>query len=243
MKILNFELENWRCFYGHQKIIFEHRPGKITVFHGANGGGKTALINGLRCLFYGKVSSSFKNPTRLINNQAFKDAAKGDIVCAKLVCEFEEQGRRHKATRTVRVKKSSSERHESIDELIVIRDGASVPEPDILINNVIPEAIHEFFYCEGEAIKKIFIDGHSQQNDMLDKLPLQIKEWFKISRLARTKDEAKKASNYLVNQIQKIDPVKMFHSNSKSKVCTGRRKEEPRGPCKSKLERQSRIDN
>lgn len=205
MKILKFELENWRCFHGPQKITFDHRPGKITVFHAANGGGKTALINGLRCLFYGKVSSSFKNPTRLINNQAYKDAPQGESVCAKLVCEFEEQGRRHKATRNVHARKSSSERHESIDELIIVRDGKPVPDPVALINNVIPEAIHEFFYCEGEAIKKIFVDAHTQQNDLLDKLPSQIKEWFKISRLARTKDEANKASNYLVNQIQKSD--------------------------------------
>lgn len=80
MKIKKITLNNFRQFKGTHKIEFPEEDGIITVVHGENGFGKTALLNAFLWGFYGKegLTDDFKLQDDLINDvvvQQDKDSA------------------------------------------------------------------------------------------------------------------------------------------------------------------------
>lgn len=62
-------IHNFRQYYGTFKIVFSRDKQKnITVIHGENGTGKTALLNAFSWCLYGKIT--LPNPDDLINHTA-----------------------------------------------------------------------------------------------------------------------------------------------------------------------------
>ena len=63
MKLQELQLTNFRQFYGEQLIEFASGVGdkNITVLHGYNGAGKTALLNAFIWCLYGETTP---RPTR-----------------------------------------------------------------------------------------------------------------------------------------------------------------------------------
>ena len=67
------KLKNFRQFYREQTIEFSKSSNRnVTVIHGENGSGKTALLNAFSWCFYGKID--LPNPNNLINEQAINEA-------------------------------------------------------------------------------------------------------------------------------------------------------------------------
>ena len=58
MKIEKLIINNFRQFFGEIEIEFSTDELKnVTVVHGANGSGKTSLLNAFKWCFYGHESS------------------------------------------------------------------------------------------------------------------------------------------------------------------------------------------
>ena len=69
MIISKITLSNFRQFRGKQEIHFAE-PGEknVTVVHAENGFGKTALLNALHWGFWGKTTSDFTEPDKIITD-------------------------------------------------------------------------------------------------------------------------------------------------------------------------------
>lgn len=67
MKLTKLRLHNFRQFYGTTPpIVFSTDPGRVTVIHGANGAGKTALLNALTWVLYESFSRGFQLEDQLV---------------------------------------------------------------------------------------------------------------------------------------------------------------------------------
>ena len=63
MLLEKITIENWRCFYGEQKIEFASTTDRnVTLIHAENGVGKTSLLNALLWCFYKKHTPRFEKP-------------------------------------------------------------------------------------------------------------------------------------------------------------------------------------
>ncbi|PLO83493.1 hypothetical protein CWN03_20360, partial [Klebsiella quasipneumoniae] len=59
MKLIRLEINNFRQFYGKQSIDFAVDPEHgVTLIHGENNGGKTALLNALRWCLYEETTEN-----------------------------------------------------------------------------------------------------------------------------------------------------------------------------------------
>jgi len=62
-------LNNFRQFRGRQEIEFAEPGGNnVTVVHAENGFGKTALLNALHWGFWGKTTSDFAQPGKILTD-------------------------------------------------------------------------------------------------------------------------------------------------------------------------------
>ena len=78
MRIKSLELLNFRQFYGEQKINFsQDNNANVTIIHGENGSGKTALLNAFKWAFYGTTDFETKG-SNLISERCLVEASKGD---------------------------------------------------------------------------------------------------------------------------------------------------------------------
>ena len=74
MKIKSIELENFRSFYGTQKIeLSTDTERNITLIHAENGSGKTAILNAILWCFHEKFTDNFNDPQSLINQSAINE--------------------------------------------------------------------------------------------------------------------------------------------------------------------------
>ena len=148
MKIISVETENIRQFSGKQKIAFSVDPKRnVTLVHGPNTSGKTTFLNAINWCFYGNFLSGFNDPDRLISENALGEYS----VTVNLD---------HEQREYIVVRKSMSRPSEStLTVLVKERDGRVVPhpQPQLLINRILPESLAPFFFFAGEMIK----DGRS----------------------------------------------------------------------------------
>ena len=74
MKIEKIKIKNFRQFYGDNELSFSLDDGRnITLIHGENGVGKTALLNAIKWAFFETMTSNFRSPKNLVNNTAKKN--------------------------------------------------------------------------------------------------------------------------------------------------------------------------
>ena len=71
MKIEKIELSNFRQFYGTQELTFSSEKNtNVSVIHGENGHGKTAILNAFKWCLFEQTTDDFKQPKELLNYQA-----------------------------------------------------------------------------------------------------------------------------------------------------------------------------
>ncbi|MGR8998239.1 MAG: AAA family ATPase [Gammaproteobacteria bacterium] len=151
-------LNNFRQYYGRVQLNFSTLAEKnVTIIHGENGVGKTALLNAIKWGFFGTVTSNFRNPTNLVNDVAQKN---GKLNCIVEI-EFEEDNRRFLLKRTYDQKTLKSTLTIFEEENSVW--GASMPEPELVINSMLPKEMAEYFFFQGEGSNAVDT-GNKQGN-------------------------------------------------------------------------------
>ena len=61
MKLERITLENFRQYFGKQRLEFSRDPQKnVTVIHGVNGAGKTSMFLAINWCLYGKSYENVK---------------------------------------------------------------------------------------------------------------------------------------------------------------------------------------
>ncbi|MCP9491207.1 MAG: AAA family ATPase [Solirubrobacteraceae bacterium MAG38_C4-C5] len=164
MILTAIELENFRQFRGTQRLELSTSPDRnVTVVYGANGAGKTSLLNAFTWALYRACSPGFEQPDHLINEQAWAEAQPGDDVAATVTLEFEHEGRRYSVRRTTVDRKNTEGAASRVKDAVVSvgfidEDGEHHNRDDTsagTINEVLPERLHRFFFFDGERIEQL----------------------------------------------------------------------------------------
>ncbi|HBW8619170.1 TPA: AAA family ATPase [Klebsiella pneumoniae] len=156
MKLIRLEINNFRQFYGKQSIDFAVDPERgVTLIHGENNGGKTALLNALRWCLYEETTENLLDPENLLNKHAESQGKNTFSVSIQL----EHENRLLDVRRIQDKNNGSSNLH--VYEII---DGCYAEKaeenPNTLINTFLPKEMSQYFFYQGEGTGTL-----SSQND------------------------------------------------------------------------------
>lgn len=158
MLLKRVKMTNFRQYHGVAELVFSTSAEKnVTIIHGENGVGKTALLNAIKWAFFAVLTPNFRNPKNLINEVA---RSSGKTKCTVEV-EFSEDDRSFLLQRTHEhsISKSRLQLYE--------KDGAtwsaSLPDPELVINSMLPKEMAEYFFFQGEGSNAVDT-GNNQGN-------------------------------------------------------------------------------
>ena len=164
MRLQSLTFENFRQFYGMQTIDFSGSKARnVTVIYGANGAGKTTILNAFTWALYKSFTPDFEEPDRLINERKWAEAPLGTDVNARIVVVFEHEGRQYTVERvTTRTKDPQAPlgrlvKNGQVKLTVVNEEGSanSVQNPTDVVNQILPERLHNFFFFNGERIENV----------------------------------------------------------------------------------------
>ncbi len=156
-------MTNFRQFAGEQTLRFASDDQRnITVIFGANGAGKTTILNAFVWTLFGEFTPDLEHPERLINDSVWAEAKSGEIVEASCDVAFEHAGCFYSASRKVEARAGADE-PQTVDPsgtlTLMIRDasGETLPShnPKDVIDQILPHRLHQFFFFNGERIERL----------------------------------------------------------------------------------------
>ena len=207
MKILSMQLENFRQYYGKQKIIFAAENENITIIFGENGKGKTGIFRALMFALYNATHIQQDNPAEKIHlvNLRLLDEKLGTVCRAEVTVLFEHNGNKFEISRSIAGAKSNNriqERNGAVKFYEIDSDGNYSPTPveepkevQKRMNQILDEEIKDFFLFDGEKI-----DTLAKTNDQVKR---EVKTAiFKLLQIDNV-EEARTLLNNLKNSEQR----------------------------------------
>lgn len=170
MKLLELRLHNFRQFYGDQRLQFDSADDarNVTVIHGFNGSGKTALLNSFVWCLYGETTPDLEEPGKLANERAIKEAASGADVEVAVELRFSVRGEMFRAQRKLAATHTpDGGGRESKPVLSLFRakpggeweraggDGAGEASAQLFIEQLLPSELYPFFFFNGERVERL----------------------------------------------------------------------------------------
>ncbi|WP_280771820.1 AAA family ATPase [Salipaludibacillus daqingensis] len=200
MLIKSIALVNFRQFYEKQYISFAESSIKnVTVIHGDNGSGKTALLHAFNWCLYGELN--LPNPKNIINEHYVAESSVGDTVQAHVNIQMEKQGVVYSITRTVKAHKESE--HKVIyyaPELSMEyrENGQSEIKYDaqLQIDRLLPSDLKSYFFFDGERIDNL--SKHDSNSD----IQMAIKRMMNLEIIERAIDHTNKAARHFRSEIK-----------------------------------------
>ncbi len=167
MKLVSLELVNFRQFFGRQQLHFADTNGgrNVTVVHGYNGAGKTALLNAFTWCLYGETTSGFKMPDRMVNELAIDSAEVGDHVSCSVTLTFERNSELWCVMRDASVAKSGPRSYDKAAPRLTLTKTDSKGETALVdaensdrvkqdrIEQFLPKSLYPFFFFDGERME------------------------------------------------------------------------------------------
>lgn len=167
MKLIQISLENFRQFYGNQKIEFAKDRENITIIFGENGKGKTGIFRALMFGLYGSThiqQDNHKDEIHLVNFIAL-DENLNMPVDAHVEVIFEANDKRYVIRRSIQGFKTASkitERMLNAELAIVDEQGNYSADPitdpeeiHSIMNEILHESIKDFFLFDAEKIETL----------------------------------------------------------------------------------------
>lgn len=170
MIIHSIQLENFRSFYGTQKIDFATDENKNTTFIWAdNNVGKTNLLNAITWCLHAQFTSSFKRNDDLLNHQAKAEGINNYSV----TLIFEETDKFYSVKRM-----GGSLPGFTLHEITNDGDFNKINNESIFINSIIPKEMMKYFIIDGEGISESVDDKGqiSASRSIKDILGFQVAE-------------------------------------------------------------------
>lgn len=187
MEFDTLQVKNFRQYHDEQSIEFSQDDSQnVTVIHGANGAGKSALRNSFRWLFYNEVD--LPQPEHIPNERAIAEANVGDRIRVEVKLEFDHEERHYWTERWAEYEKQASDDldGELIDEGAHVQyrdvDGKTVtPEnPNTSLERFIPKRLSHLFFFHGEEIDQL------SRQDNQDKVREAIRNLMGLEILERS---------------------------------------------------------
>lgn len=162
MIITKLNLVNFRQFFGSQSLEFASKEDRnVTLIHGFNGAGKTALLNAFIWCLYGRTTDDFEDSELLASEAALANAKEGEAITVRVRMTFRLSDR---SVYVVDRSKLFVKRGDHADgqpdklELSIQKDGSSQLD-DVQgakqqrINSILAESLYKFFFFNGERIE------------------------------------------------------------------------------------------
>jgi len=176
--IESIKITNFRQFYGDVYLPFStDNERNVTVVHGANGSGKTSLLNAFKWCFYDQTDFDTANEN-ILNEAAIQDSDDRGFIDISVEVVFEDEGVRYGAIRKQRFRKIGPVSAEQIEQSkfvlnVTASDGetnrSKTPSADL--QSILPKDLQPYFFFNGERIEHIAGVNQSHQiRDAIRKL-------------------------------------------------------------------------
>jgi len=211
MKLISLRLCNFRQFYGKTpEIALAAGECNTTVIHGNNGAGKTTILNAFTWVFYEKFTAAFASPELLVNKRAIAEVDFGTSVECWAEVTFEHDNKRYQLKRHCYAYQNQKDRIDYSQSkffmLIAGDDGCWYPPPQQpvdIIQGILPESLHQYFFFDGERIDHIFRD-----RDRKNRIAEDTKELLGVKVLDRAVEHLKKAKRSLQDELRAVGDSK-----------------------------------
>ncbi|MEG3437649.1 AAA family ATPase [Pannus brasiliensis CCIBt3594] len=206
MKLLSIRLCNFRQFYGKTpEIHLASGQRNTTVVHGNNGAGKTTLLNAFTWVLYERFTDAFASPELLINKRAITEVQTGTSVECSAEVNFEHESKRYQVKRKCFVYEDVNGKiqygQNNFFMLYAGDDGNWYPppqQPEDIINQILPESLHRYFFFDGEHIDHQLRHGHKGT------IAEDTKELLGVKVLDRSIEHLKKAKKSLQDEFKNL---------------------------------------
>jgi len=149
MILVSVEINNFRQFYGTQRIEFAQDPKKnITLIHAENGVGKTAFLNTILWCLFEQTTDNFEHSNILLNFSRKAEGKSGYYVYV----EFISEGRQYIAQRQF---SKTSGLQFRVFELLKNGNSSPLNNPAFFINSIIPKDMARYFFFQGEGVGRL----------------------------------------------------------------------------------------
>ena len=157
---LSLEIENWRSFYGKQRVEFSRDPDSpLTLLFAPNGAGKTAFLNALTWVLFGDFTQGFKRTDDLINHDAYSESKQNT---ARVSLEFEHLSSTYVITRTAF--------QDGVNELEVFCDGNEMTAE--ALGRLFPKPTKDIFFLAAETLNTANLD-ESESGTVTARIPVK----------------------------------------------------------------------
>lgn len=161
MILKKLRLKNFRQFKGEQALEFAQSGSKnVTVIHAENGFGKTALLNALHWVFWGKLTPDVSQPGNLIT-ECLLPTDKPNELEASVEIHYIHEEIDYILKRSITYAQCQHNFRKTTPDLRKVESGniKSMNNPESMISNQIPEAMGEFFFFNGENLNQLANEG------------------------------------------------------------------------------------
>ncbi|TCI72198.1 chromosome segregation protein SMC [Exiguobacterium sp. SH0S7] len=159
-------IENFRQYYRQNEVEFAHGSSKnVTVIHGENGSGKTALLTALIWGFYGR-ELKLPNPESIFNNKAIQESTNNrNDLSTSVQIKFEHNEYEYELCRVLYAKfdneknvlnlpknKTINQKVELTKRNVDTNQSTKIKDISYEINRILPYKLHTFFFFDGERM-------------------------------------------------------------------------------------------
>jgi DNA sulfur modification protein DndD len=161
MRIRSIELTNFRQFAGQQEFsLMGEKDRPVSLIFGANGAGKTNMLNAFTWTLYGEMSDDVEYQERMVTDSVWRATASGDFVEVAVELTLDHEGEAYRIRRSIKARKEADDQRAASAgvEMWVIRgDGSSetIEYPQPKIDSILPKRLARFFFFNGERIEKL----------------------------------------------------------------------------------------
>jgi DNA sulfur modification protein DndD len=211
MKLLSIQLCNFRQFYGRTPVIeFSKGERNTTIVHGNNGAGKTTLLNAFTWVLYHKFTPAFAGAELLVNKRAITEAKVGTSVECYVEINFEHDHKRYQVKRRCYAFRDQHDKiHSTESQLFMLVAGDDgrwihpLEQPEDIIEKILPQSLHQYFFFDGEHIEHIFRskDRHKIAEDT--------QELIGVKLLERAINHLKNAKKTLANELKNLGDLEI----------------------------------
>ncbi|GJM41424.1 MAG: ABC transporter ATP-binding protein [Ardenticatenaceae bacterium] len=158
MKLERLELNNFRQYFGQQRVKFSTDSSRhVTIIHGINGAGKTSMFMALNWCLYGKQFMG--EISELMSKEALARIPSGSRAEMWVQLTFSHDGQRYILRRMMGANRRFDGEvvvhgHEEVTLRRIGADGQAIKEnsPESTINAILPANVRTYFLFDGEKI-------------------------------------------------------------------------------------------
>lgn len=219
--ITSVELNNYRQYFGSHKIDFTFQPDKnVCLVHGRNGAGKSNFLNAITWCLYGiethkqsDISPSDGMP--LINTTAIEDLNPGRTAKGEVTIHLSADGKPWVIKRSrERGKSALGVLEQTVTEKLQViyeEDGQNkvvvTSDAQVLINNILPDALRSFFFIDGEQLREFFKSSSPRKIakaiDQVSQLDILYKVAGNLEKAEKKLRSSAKSKNPKVQELEK----------------------------------------